>query len=1347
MKIYIKKPTLFFFGLLLFQVFFMHSQTFDLIANRFGNLEMKDNMGVSVVDYNGDFALDVFIVGNQKDDSSALETYSRLFRNNNDGTFTDVTLESGLFGLYNTSEPGENTTGGYTGYKMGASWGDYDNDGHPDLFLTNAFKVQLFKNNGNGTFIDITEIAGFFKSDNCNNTSAAWFDFNNDGNLDIYISDYKSDCGNRLYKNLGDGTFVDVTVSVGLALTNKNTYMAFPFDVNKDGLMDLYVINDFDQTNELYVNKNGNSFVEKGGNYGLDIQLNSMGISTGDYDLDGKYDFLITDVSENVVLKGKKDNTFEIPNKSLIYLKSEWGWNNHFSDFDNDGDEDILISTGYDRGSAVDGRAVNAYYKNSYRNGGLSLTNVTLDLGLTDINITHSSAVFDYDNDGDLDIYFSNLKAASVFYENTLIVGRSSTNSNWLKIKLEGNISNRDAIGAQIEIDTDYGTQIRYHTGVGLYSQSQQSVHFGIGSDTSILELRIKWPSGVVDTYSNVAIDQYIKAIEGNGYEALSIAPSVKVFGCTDPTSCNFNPIATINDGSCSYLAASTITGNNSAHYLTEETYKYSLGANSTIVWQVEGGKLIEGQGTGIIKVYWEVGSKGKITVVETDTCSTAPIELSVSLSVADVSVAGNASIARLWSEVLLSAIRKDFARPTIHARNLFHTGIAMYDSWAIYDTGTSDTFLLGKAMGSSFTSFSGFTNLGNASENRSKTLSYAVYRLLKHRFKNSPGAIKSLALFDLLMDQMGYDKNFTSTDYSTNDPEAMGNYIAENLINFGFVDGAREVTGYDNGYYQSVNQPLPVDLPGNKTLTYPNRWQPLSLETFIDQSGNLISGSTPGFLSPEWGDVTPFALQDSNKQIFVRDGDSYKVYHAPGIPPFIDITTQTISGDQYKWGFSLVSIWGGHLDSADGVMLDISPRSLGNIPIENLPSNFIDYPEFYNTLEGGDIGTGYAVNPKTNTAYEEQLVPRGDYTRVLAEFWADGPDSETPPGHWFTLMNYVSDHAAIEKKFEGEGTVLSDLEWDVKSYFLLGGAMHDAAIASWSIKGWYDYIRPVSAIRYMAELGQSTDTSLLNYHIGGLPLVVGKVEVVKAGDALAGASNEHAGKIKLYSWKGHAFIANPSTDAAGTGWILAENWMPYQRSSFVTPPFAGYISGHSTFSRAAAEVLTRITGDAYFPGGMGEFVAKKDQFLVFEKGPSQDVILQWATYRDASDQCSLSRIWGGIHPPFDDIPGRIIGEQIGIDAFEFGKTYFDKSLSVVDYYTTKRIVYPNPTASNVILISNTKDTDTIALTTMLGEEVEIQSKKHLSANQSTEITVSKSIPSGVYILTVNKDTYKIVFI
>jgi len=298
-------------------------------------------------------------------------------------------------------------------------------------------------------------------------------------------------------------------------------------------------------------------------------------------------------------------------------------------------------------------------------------------------------------------------------------------------------------------------------------------------------------------------------------------------------------------------------------------------------------------------------------------------------------------------------------------------------------------------------------------------------------------------------------------------------------------------------------------------------------------------------------------------------------------------------------------------------------------------------------------------LNPVTGQTYQSQLVPRGDYTRVLAEFWADGPDSETPPGHWFTIFNHVTDDPLLEKRIAGTGALVSDLEWDVKGYLVLGGAMHDSAVTAWGIKGYYDSSRPVSAIRHMAELGQRTSSSLPNYDPQGMGLVDGLIELVESGDALAGENDEHVGKLKLFTWRGPEFVEDPESDYAGVGWILAENWWPYQRPTFVSPPFAGYLSGHSTFSRAAAEVMTLFTGSPYFPGGLGEFVAPKNEFLVFEQGPSVDVVLQWATYQDASDQTSLSRIWGGIHPPMDDIPGRLIGITIGQDAYQMAQKYF----------------------------------------------------------------------------------------
>ena len=305
----------------------------------------------------------------------------------------------------------------------------------------------------------------------------------------------------------------------------------------------------------------------------------------------------------------------------------------------------------------------------------------------------------------------------------------------------------------------------------------------------------------------------------------------------------------------------------------------------------------------------------------------------------------------------------------------------------------------------------------------------------------------------------------------------------------------------------------------------------------------------------------------------------------------------------------------------------------------------------------------------------------------MLAEFWADGPDSETPPGHWFTIINYVHDHPQFERKMAGQGAVLDDLEWDVKAYFALSGALHDVAVSAWGIKGYYDYIRPISAIRYLASKGQSSDPDKASYSPLGMHLVPGYAELIEEGDGLAGINNEHIGKVKLKAWKGHVIIENPDTDHAGVDWIRAETWTPYQRQTFVTPPFAGYLSGHSTFSRAAAEVLALLTGSEYFPGGMGEFEAPKDEFLVFENGPSESLTLQWAKYADAADQCSLSRIWGGIHPPIDDIRGSEIGYEIGHEAFDFATTYFNGEVLAARPVKEVAKLYPNP-ANEVVHLS-----------------------------------------------------------
>jgi hypothetical protein len=621
-------------------------------------------------------------------------------------------------------------------------------------------------------------------------------------------------------------------------------------------------------------------------------------------------------------------------------------------------------------------------------------------------------------------------------------------------------------------------------------------------------------------------------------------------------------------------------------------------------------------------------------------------------------------SVARQWSEVFLEGIRNDFARPTVHSRNLFHINSAMYDAWAVYDP-TASTYLLGKTLGGDFSC--ALDELAEPRalflsklEAREEAISHAAYTLIMSRFDLSPGVLDTEDLAKELMAELGYDIDNKSTDYSDGSPAALGNHIAECYIDFGLQDGSNEVGFFANNYYIERNPPIrPVD-GGNPNIVDMNIWQRIELDQFIDQSGNAI-GSTIPFLSPEWGQVESFSLAGAPKATYQRDGFDYQVYF-----PEIAVTPPLFGSDEFKQGFSMVALWSNHLDQTDGVMIDISPNALGSPDNADLsyypaPQDFAGYNVFYDRLAGGDTSTGYAVNPSTGEPYAPQMVLRGDYTRVLAEFWADGPDSETPPGHWFTIINKVSDHPEFERRFEGVGSPLGDLEWDIINFFILGAAMHDSAIAAWGIKGWYDYARPMSAVRGMCDLGQSSDPSLVgSYHPDGIPLEAGLIEVITANDPLRGTNSQHIDGIKLKAWKGPQYIINPETDQAGVDWIKCRKWWPYQRASFVTPPFAGFISGHSTFSRAAAEVQTLITGSAYFPGGKSGFVAKQNEFLVFEKGPSQDVILEWATYYDASDQTSLSRIWGGIHPYADDIPGRVIGSKIGLRAFDLAKKYYN---------------------------------------------------------------------------------------
>ncbi len=613
-------------------------------------------------------------------------------------------------------------------------------------------------------------------------------------------------------------------------------------------------------------------------------------------------------------------------------------------------------------------------------------------------------------------------------------------------------------------------------------------------------------------------------------------------------------------------------------------------------------------------------------------------------------------SVARQWMDITIECIRLDYARPTIAARNLFHVSAAMWDAWAMYDQNAQMYLPLTKM------------SADDVEAARAQAISFAAYRVLKWRFEWSPGGLTVMPKLNALMASLGYDITDTSTSGTT--PARLGNKIGKGYINFGLADGSNESGAYKNVDYAPVNLALIVAQPGNPPRidpiwptrppqeVDPDRWQPLSLQSYVDQNGNTLPLGYPSFQSAEWGRVTPFALKNSDRINNYRNGKLFPVYLDQGGQP----KKNSARISEYFSGFEQVLYWSSHHDPSDGVQWDISPASIGAITI---PPSSEPADSFYNLFNGGDNGVGHTVNPATGNAYQSNIVPRGDYVRVLAEFWADGPKSETPPGHWVSIYNKVMDSPLFQRRLQGRGPILGALEWDVKTYLALCGGLHDAAITAWSNKGWYDASRPITAIRLMAERGQRSDPTAPSYNPDGLWLVPGLVELITEESSSAG--QRHAalaasiGKVAVKTWQSSR-VVNPASDVGGVGWSLALNWVPYQRPTFVSPPFGGYISGHSTFSRTAAEILTNVTGSEYFPGGLMEYVCSAGQFLVFEDGPSVDVRLQWATFRDAADQCSLSRIWGGIHPGFDDLPGRRAGIVVASRAVEMAQTLWNSA-------------------------------------------------------------------------------------
>ncbi len=551
-------------------------------------------------------------------------------------------------------------------------------------------------------------------------------------------------------------------------------------------------------------------------------------------------------------------------------------------------------------------------------------------------------------------------------------------------------------------------------------------------------------------------------------------------------------------------------------------------------------------------------------------------------------------SVVRTWNEEVLNAIRRDFPAPTVHSRNLYHLSALSWDIWAAYDDAATGVFVQADRG-------AGLSPEQIADE-RNEAIAYASHRLLSRRYESSVGRDESLASFNAALEAMCLDAP-DEVDAASDSAAAFGLSLADQLLDGQRRDGSLEAAAYVDLSYASVNLPLPVSQSGTE-MADPNRWQPLSLAEQVTQNGQVLPAGVQEFIGPNWGFVTPFALEPDPVNGLPLD---------PGPPPLLGVDNEAFAeaAADVVWYSSI-------LDPLNSTTIDISPAIRGNRPL------------------GVYESAGHDLNPVTGEPYEANPVLEADYARVVAEFWADGPDSETPPGHWNTLANEVSDALAPDG-LQIDGEVVGRLEWDVKLALMLNGGLHDGAIAAWGAKARYDYARPISMIRYLGMRGE-------------LPERPGVIETIT--EASTGPDGAHAGladyvgEQAVFAWTGQPL--NPDAQIGRVAWRRAADWVPYQRASFVSPAFAAYVSGHSVFSRVAADVLTDFTGSAFFPGGMGTHTVEPGG-LIHEAGPSDTVTLQWATYQDASDEAGESRLFGGIHVWADDLRGREMGAEVAV--------------------------------------------------------------------------------------------------
>ena len=469
------------------QVSFLESATSLGINISYGDSDLGG--GVSFIDFNNDGWDDISF--------ATEDTEEICFLENNGGFLTRVYFT----GVSNTLKTKQ------------IIWVDYDNDGDKDLFVTALNGSNRFYiNNGAMVFTDISNTIGFF-TDNKHTTSASFGDIDNDGDLDAFIcnrdDDYEAE-RNYLYQN-NNGIYTDISEEAGILLTSEISFCAVFFDYNNDGLQDIYVSNDKPTySNRLYKNNGDNTFEDTSESSGAGISINAMTTTIGDYNHDGWFDIYVTNTPDgNQLLKNNGDGTFTDKARDSGTEFDSVGWGAVFLDADNDSELDLYVS------GEFDGTNSSLLPSAFYHNQGDEIFQIPNEIGFEeDTRKSYSNAIGDVDNDGRPDIVVSNDSEPNFLFNN-----KSTNSNNWIKIKLEGTIGNRDGIGNRIEVFAGGKSQYRYTLcGEGYLSQNSSSEFIGLGSATNIDYIKVTWNhSGVVEKIEQVATNQTITIQESNG--------------------------------------------------------------------------------------------------------------------------------------------------------------------------------------------------------------------------------------------------------------------------------------------------------------------------------------------------------------------------------------------------------------------------------------------------------------------------------------------------------------------------------------------------------------------------------------------------------------------------------------------------------------------------------------------------------------------------------------------------------------------------------------------------------------------------------------------------------------